>query len=82
METYSSNKGDTHSERNQEEIKKKNVWNSYEHPEAERNDETWASLHKIHKFDCDLYKYIVELFAEQRFMFHSIPDKESAVAQS
>lgn len=82
METYTSNKGDSNSERNQEEIKKKNVWNSYEHPEAERNDETWASLHKIHKFDCDLYKYIVELFAEQRFMFHSIPDKVSAVAQS
>lgn len=66
---YTANEGDKDSKRNEEEIKKKNQWNSYSHPKAERGSPAWVSLAKIHMYDNLLYRYITELFAEQRTLF-------------
>lgn len=71
MESFSANGGDSHSKRNTETITKKNEWNSYAHPEAERGSEAWVSLSKIHMYDNLLYRYITLLFNEQRQMFYS-----------
>jgi len=73
IEEFSSNGGDAHSHRNKEQIIKKNVFNSYSHPEAERGSTAWVSLSKIHMYDNMLYRYIVQLFNEQRAMFISTP---------
>jgi hypothetical protein len=52
---------------------KKNQFNSYSHPKAERGREVWVSLAKIHVYDVMLYKYVLELFREQEYMFLSPP---------
>jgi len=64
-----TNKGDTHSFRNKEQIVKKNEWNSYSHPEVEVGSPAWVSLSKIHMYDNLLYRFVEELFVEQRIMF-------------
>jgi len=69
MEEFVSNGGDSHEARNKNKITKKNQFNSYAHPEAERGSPAWISLAKIHMYDNLLYRYIAELFAEQRSMF-------------
>merc|ERR1719296_414203 len=69
MEEFVSNGGDSHEARNKNKIIKKNQFNSYAHPEAERGSPAWISLAKIHMYDNLLYRYIAELFAEQRSMF-------------
>ena len=69
IQDFSSNQGDSHQNRNKEQIIRKNQFNSYSHPEAERGSVVWISLSKIHMYDVMLYKYIGELFKEQREMF-------------
>jgi len=66
---FTSSKGDTHAARNKAKIVKKNEWNSYSHPEVEMGSPAWVSLSKIHMYDNLLYRFIEELFAEQRIMF-------------
>jgi len=66
---FTSSKGDTNALRNQATIVKKNEWNSYSHPEVEMGSPAWVSLSKIHMYDNLLYRFIEELFAEQRSMF-------------
>jgi len=68
---FSANQGDSHSKKNEDSIETKNVWNSYSHPEADRGSDAWVSLSKIHMYDNLLYRYIVELFAEQRAIFQT-----------
>ncbi|KAL7544857.1 hypothetical protein ACHAWF_008219 [Thalassiosira exigua] len=70
IEEFSDNKGDSHAARNSRKIVKKNQYNSYAHPEAERGSPAWVSLAKIHMYDNMLYKYIGQVFKEQRSMFH------------
>lgn len=73
IEEFSTSTGDAHSNRNKNTIVKKNQFNSYSHPQAERGSDAWVSLAKIHMFDNLLYRYILELFTEQRDLFHSTP---------
>lgn len=73
IEDFSSNEGDGNFSRNNDKIVKKNQFNSYSHPKAERGSEVWVSLAKIHVYDVMLYKYVLELFREQEDMFLSPP---------
>lgn len=66
---FTSSQGDSHAAKNKAKIVKKNEWNSYAHPEVEMGSPAWVSLSKIHMYDNLLYRFIEELFTEQRIMF-------------
>ena len=66
---FTSSEGDSHVASNRKVIAKKNQWNSYSHPDVEFGSPAWVSLSKIHFFDILLYRYVTELFAEQKAMF-------------
>ncbi|KAL7541099.1 hypothetical protein ACHAXR_010620 [Thalassiosira sp. AJA248-18] len=66
---FTKTKGDANAEKNQDTIVKKNEWNSYSHPEVDRGSPAWLSLAKIHVYDNHLYRYVAELFEEQRALF-------------
>lgn len=73
IEEFSANEGDGNSVRNKDKIVKKNQFNSYSHPKAERGSDVWVSLSRIHVYDVMLYKYVLELFRKQEDMFLSSP---------
>jgi len=77
---FTSNGGDTNSLRNEDTIVKKNEWNSYAHPEALRGSPAWVSLAKIHMYDQLLYRFIMELFADQRTLFQPAAAVDSGAA--
>ena len=82
MEEFSSSGGDSDSKKNKKEIKVKNMWNSYEHPKADRGGAVWKSLYRIHKYDCLLYNFISDQFKSQASLFSADNDgNESGVAQ-
>lgn len=66
---FTSSEGDSHAASNRKVIAKKNQWNSYSHPDVDYGSPAWISLSKIHFFDILLYRYVKELFAEQKAMF-------------
>lgn len=68
---FTSNGGDSHASANRNLIKTKNQWNSYGHPDVEHGSPAWVSLSKINFFDMLLYRYVLELFEEQRSLFNA-----------
>jgi len=66
---FTSSEGDLHASANRKVIATKNQWNSYSHPDVEFGSPAWVSLSKIHFFDILLYRYVREVFDEQRALF-------------
>ena len=66
---FTSSGGDSHAAVNRKVIATKNQWNSYSHPDVEFGSPAWVSLSKIHFFDILLYRYVREIFDEQRTQF-------------
>lgn len=66
---FTSSEGDSHASANRKVIATKNQWNSYSHPDVEFGSPAWVSLSKIHFFDILLYRYVREVFDEQRALF-------------
>jgi hypothetical protein len=68
---FTSTEGDSHASANRKVIATKNQWNSYSHPDVEFGSPAWVSLSKIHFFDILLYRYVREIFDEQRTLFNA-----------
>jgi len=68
---FTSSGGDSHASANRKVIETKNQWNSYAHPDVEYGSPAWVSLSKINFFDILLYRYVLEVFEEQRSLFNA-----------
>lgn len=77
---FSTNEGDAHTFRNKKKIVKKNQFNSYQHPKAERGSDAWVSLAKIHMYDVMLYRHITEVFNQQKALFEPAAPEGAVVA--